>query len=1024
MIHGKTKKERINNMISSNSGKVLSLVTSSLMVAASLVISSAPANAAAGDVSIEPTTGEVYSVFNDDQFALSTVINSLAVSDDSNLAYAISNPDQQTIAIDFELFNNAALTATFSGTKATGESVTTLDAGATTITTSTTVASRTDVGDVKSGYVVVDFEALGITNLVISGMAFSGDLTPKIQPLEDAAASTNDSGVLFNDDALDLIGGTAAVGNLSRMGLNDGNASISVQAWVDVNSDLTDVDAAYASAVETINWYDPANVSVISKLERMTATGRSFAAAIETATDVTARQDFLMGVDGATDSNALVGSMKFSIPMNFAQVDLGDFYIGMTSTNATTTTMARTAISLKSTSGSTELDANGEVEPLIASNGKTADENNEFLFRAFANGVIFASGDKYQVSFQHRDTDADSNDAPIYNSPQFTVVGQTIDTGLDSAEIVVTPTADTTASSGTVGVRAGVKAVTFTGQAQDGSADIEEANIPVTVRVEAGTFLPADERITVSGTTKVIDQANEAVFVSGLTNSDGKFSVTVTTLSAAADTDYNVQFWFSEGSDGAGVEADWSAATEQVVTYASANAATLTADNSVISAASPTVTFTVADAFEVGISTSSTGKQYSVELKAPDTDNLEEYAVVAADGTVSFTFDNWLSAGESDVITARLYTGTSTTPTSTDYVSGKTASITLYAPTAAQSVLFNLDEVSGLDVEYSDFITGKKALVGPTTEVNSATLAGSIVDANGAGIPGAPVTLSAEGVQFLSGTTYTIGSVDLVTDAAGSFTAEAWTHTKSATGVVVTATSGTLTDTMLIKTDLPSGANALDRANLVFSVDLPSVVLVNTTYAVTGSVKDIWGNPVDGAIVKFDGFGGAEFNGVSSVTRTTNRDGEAVAYLRSIKDVAGLSAVEISVTSIDHDADSTDDTGSISSPVATDVATTSWDETAWTNIVEAEIDFLTSAPSSSQKVNAGSFKGYVAVYAKGYEGSRLSAKVGNDWVIVPSIPAATNDLFRYVEFTGAGVDVAVRIYIDRVLVDTINLTTK
>jgi hypothetical protein len=28
------------------------------------------------------------------------------------------------------------------------------------------------------------------------------------------------------------------------------------------------------------------------------------------------------------------------------------------------------------------------------------------------------------------------------------------------------------------------------------------------------------------------------------------------------------------------------------------------------------------------------------------------------------------------------------------------------------------------------------------------------------------------------------------------------------------------------------------------------------------------------------------------------------------------------------------------------------------------------------------------------------------------------------DFTGAGVDIAVRIYIDRVLMDTINLTTK
>jgi len=77
--------------------------------------------------------------------------------------------------------------------------------------------------------------------------------------------------------------------------------------------------------------------------------------------------------------------------------------------------------------------------------------------------------------------------------------------------------------------------------------------------------------------------------------------------------------------------------------------------------------------------------------------------------------------------------------------------------------------------------------------------------------------------------------------------------------------------------------------------------------------------------------------------------------------------------------------------------------------------------ASAAKVNAGSFKGYVALYAKGYEGQRMSAKVGKDWVVVPAL---ASDFERVVEFTGAGVDVAVRIYIDRVLLDTINLTTK
>ncbi|MCF8529533.1 MAG: hypothetical protein K9G13_06530 [Aquiluna sp.] len=89
-----------------------------------------------------------------------------------------------------------------------------------------------------------------------------------------------------------------------------------------------------------------------------------------------------------------------------------------------------------------------------------------------------------------------------------------------------------------------------------------------------------------------------------------------------------------------------------------------------------------------------------------------------------------------------------------------------------------------------------------------------------------------------------------------------------------------------------------------------------------------------------------------------------------------------------------------------------------------EINTSQGVQSMEKTVNAGSFKGYVAIYAKGHEGSRLSAKVGDDWVIVPVIPAAPNNLYRHVDFTGVGVECAVRIYIDRVLMDTIYLTTK
>ena len=89
------------------------------------------------------------------------------------------------------------------------------------------------------------------------------------------------------------------------------------------------------------------------------------------------------------------------------------------------------------------------------------------------------------------------------------------------------------------------------------------------------------------------------------------------------------------------------------------------------------------------------------------------------------------------------------------------------------------------------------------------------------------------------------------------------------------------------------------------------------------------------------------------------------------------------------------------------------------NPVETDVTEL-----SQRKVNAGSFKGYVAVYALGYEGSRLSAKIGNDWVIVDAIPSRENNLFRLVDFTGAGYAINVRIFIDRELIRTVPLLTK
>jgi hypothetical protein len=74
------------------------------------------------------------------------------------------------------------------------------------------------------------------------------------------------------------------------------------------------------------------------------------------------------------------------------------------------------------------------------------------------------------------------------------------------------------------------------------------------------------------------------------------------------------------------------------------------------------------------------------------------------------------------------------------------------------------------------------------------------------------------------------------------------------------------------------------------------------------------------------------------------------------------------------------------------------------------------------KVNAGSFNGIIALYSKGFIGQRLSAKVGEDWVIVDSLKG---DYVRITEPTRwIGHAVKVRIFIDRKLMATIDLVTK
>ena len=179
---------------------------------------------------------------------------------------------------------------------------------------------------------------------------------------------------------------------------------------------------------------------------------------------------------------------------------------------------------------------------------------------------------------------------------------------------------------------------------------------------------------------------------------------------------------------------------------------------------------------------------------------------------------------------------------------------------------------------------------------------------------------------------------------------------------------------------------------------MPGANTKGSTFKVAATITDVFGNPVDATSgdvpVTYSGPGIV----FGALPTDTNAAGQLTFSVLLGSNDSGSGAVTVNYD-LDGDGILTDDVK---------------------NITVSKTVTLGSAPKT-QRVNAGSFKGYVALYAKGYKGQRMSAKVGKDWVVVPAL---ASDFERVVEFTGAGVDVAVRIYIDRVLMDTINLTTK
>jgi hypothetical protein len=263
-------------------------------------------------------------------------------------------------------------------------------------------------------------------------------------------------------------------------------------------------------------------------------------------------------------------------------------------------------------------------------------------------------------------------------------------------------------------------------------------------------YVATGESLTVSGSNDSLTAAGQVLSVVGLTDSDGDYSVTVTSSDASANTSYDVEF-FSLDSSGNWISTLTSSpsgsANDLTATYGAATvgSSALTVANSTLAAAESTVSVTVKDSFGVVTNKSGTKDLY-LTIQGSSTTDLDETVAVAADGSASITFTNYLAQGESDLITAYLHTG-ATYATANEVDS---EIISLYNPGDVAAV--NTPASATGTITYSDFITGTASSTNiAPAEADKISVTGTVVDENGSGVPGAVVTVSADDMQLRKG---------------------------------------------------------------------------------------------------------------------------------------------------------------------------------------------------------------------------------------------------------------------------------
>lgn len=750
------------------------------------------------------------------------------------------------------------------------------------------------------------------------------------------------------------------------------DVTLKVQSWFDTDNDGVLDLAERKSTEQTVVLYNAASLATTTTLTAPTA---------KTNTTLSAKVAFVPAI------NTVQAASYFGV----------QFYARNSIVKTAAATANAAGTGLNSTASATLATTAGQ--PGVATNGDVGLGN--FTARAFL--------DKNNTSTDGTDTDSDNIETDVFlgnNSATVTLfdgVDSTVNgvylTSKSSADVLYTD--DTTAgndTANTADVRAGAKSITLTAQVTkaDGTDvgtlndDYKGANVLVRVSVTS-SVLKVGNTITVNGGDKAIAAAGDVAKSYLRTDADGKVSITLTASTGtnldavtvdvatllADDTYADATNGTDAGSnpDASSVTVTWKKAV--VSKFDVSPAKTVSGDNIAL-------TFYTQDQFGEGISATSDGalKVYAVaEVAGVEKTALLEKDQAVVAGKVAVSVANFATKGGSATIKGYLYVDgfSATKKTGSFSPVSNVVSVDVFNNNATGFITVS-SSYSGA-ITYGDYITGDEA-ISTTFKLNeqldaAATITGGVQDANGGAQAASQVTVSATGLLFVNNGVWAKDTITFYTDAQGGFTFDVYAQKVNLTGHTITIASGGKTVTTLLKTYLPATTSSADWK---LTWNLPAVLVKNTTYALTANLSDKWGNPIKNASIDFAAAGSLQVNGLDAANnKLTDKNGNAIVYVRSVKDVAGPGSLSATIDTSGWKTitglTSVANTTTTINTTETENDYTAWTEASWSNAVSADVDIKDVAPAAASSAAASGSTGKFYASATNAAGKWVVVKV-------------------------------------------------